>query len=136
MLRKLKGYSQEYVANAVGISRQAYAKWESGATVPDLIKAERLAHLYGVAIDALMKTESMENVGVIPPAPKGKNIWGSVILGDRGQIVIPKAARDKLELRSGERLVVLSDELGLALIPAEHFEKMMLDLMDMVSKEL
>lgn len=30
MLRNIQGYSQEEVAEKVGISRQAYAKWESG----------------------------------------------------------------------------------------------------------
>ncbi|MDY5607262.1 MAG: helix-turn-helix transcriptional regulator, partial [Lentihominibacter sp.] len=35
MLRNIHGFSQEEIAAKVNISRQAYAKWESGATVPD-----------------------------------------------------------------------------------------------------
>ena len=38
MLRKIHGYSQEEVAEKVGISRQAYAKWERGTTIPDVEK--------------------------------------------------------------------------------------------------
>ena len=38
MLRNIHGYSQEEVAGKIEISRQAYAKWESGATVPDIEK--------------------------------------------------------------------------------------------------
>ncbi|MGX8699162.1 MAG: helix-turn-helix transcriptional regulator, partial [bacterium] len=53
MLRKLNGFTQEELAEKIGISRQAYAKWESGATVPDLEKAARLAEVYGVTLDAL-----------------------------------------------------------------------------------
>lgn len=34
MLRNAHGFSQEEIAGKIGISRQAYAKWESGATVP------------------------------------------------------------------------------------------------------
>lgn len=30
LLRKLNGYSQEYIAEKIGISRQAYGKWEKG----------------------------------------------------------------------------------------------------------
>ena len=35
-LRKYYKYSQEYLAEKIGVSRQAVAKWESGETVPDL----------------------------------------------------------------------------------------------------
>ena len=36
ILRNIHGYSQEEIAEKINISRQAYAKWESGATVPDI----------------------------------------------------------------------------------------------------
>ena len=134
MLRMLNGYSQEQVAERIEISRQAYAKWESGATVPDVEKASRLAGLYGVTIDGLMGTETADGVGVVPPAPRGKSIWGSVTLGERGQVVIPKAARDELELAAGDRLIVLSDETGVALVPAEYFESRMQELLRRISE--
>ena len=130
MLRKLNGYSQEQIAEKINISRQAYAKWESGATVPDIDKAALLAQVYGVTLDSLMKTETTDGVGMIPPAPRGKNIWGSVAIGERGQIVIPKAARDNFDMKAGDRLIVVSDEQGIALVPAETFERKMQELMD------
>lgn len=136
MLRKLNGYSQEQIAEKINISRQVYAKWESGATVPDIDRAALLAQVYGVTLDSLMKTETADGVGVIPPAPRGKNIWGSVTIGERGQIVIPKAARDQFELKGGDRLIVGSDEHGIALIPAEYFETKMRELMEMLSEKL
>ena len=43
VLRNMYGMSQEEIAEKIGISRQAYAKWESGATVPDIEKCKRLA---------------------------------------------------------------------------------------------
>ena len=132
MLRKLNGYSQEQVAEKIGVSRQAYAKWESGVTIPDIERASCLAQFYGVSLDSLMKTETAEGIGAIPPAPAGKNIWGTVTIGERGQIVIPKAARDKFELSGGDRLVVFSDEQGIALLPAEVFESKMQELMKML----
>ena len=130
MLRKLNGYSQEQIAEKIGISRQAYAKWENGATIPDIDKAALLADVYGVTLDSLMKTETEEGTGMLPPAPKGKNIWGTVTVGDRGQIVIPKAARDHMKINGGDRMVVASDEVGIALIPAEFFERQIQELMD------
>ncbi len=134
MLRKLNGYSQEQVAEKIDISRQAYAKWESGVTTPDIEKAARLAELYGTTVDGLLKEERTEGIGMLPPAPKDKHLWGSVTLGDRGQIVIPKAARDSLGLASGDRLIVASDEHGLALVPAEFFESRMKELMKLLSE--
>lgn len=129
MLRSMSGYSQEQIAEKVGISRQAYAKWESGATTPDVEKAAKLAQVYGTTVDALLKTEKTDGLDAIPPAPAGKHLWGSVILGDRGQIVIPKAARDSLGLSGGCRLIVLSDENGIALVPAEQFEEQIRNLL-------
>lgn len=125
MLRNMHGISQEELAEKIGISRQAYAKWESGATVPDIEKCKALADYYGVTVDSLLKTETEERIGRIPPAPKGKNIWGSGIINERGQLVIPKAAREKFGLSGGQRLIVLSDEEGIALLPAERFEEKM-----------
>ncbi len=135
MLRKLSGYSQEQIAEKIGISRQAYAKWENGATIPDIDKASLLAQVYGVNLDSLMKTERTEGVGLLPPAPRGKNIWGTVTLGERGQIVIPKAARDHVGMKPGDRLIVGSDEHGIALFPAEAFERKIQELMDMISEK-
>ena len=130
LLRRMNGFSQEAIAERIGISRQAYGKWESGATVPDIEKCQLLAQVYGITIDSLVNTERVEGVGIIAPAPKGKNIWGSVTISDRGQIVIPKAAREKFGLIGGERLIVCSDEVGIALVPATYFEDQMKAFLD------
>ena len=92
MLRNLHGFSQEAIAEKIGISRQAYAKWETGATVPDIEKC--------------------------------------LSVGERGQIVIPKGARDLFGLTGGQRMVVLSDENGIALIPEEVFMSNMKNAME------
>lgn len=133
MLRNLNGFSQEAIAEKINISRQAYAKWETGATIPDIEKCSLLANVYGVTIDSLMQSTTAEGVGLIPPAPKGKSIWGSVTINDRGQIVIPKPARDKFDLVAGKRLIVLSDDGGIALVPAETFESNMREIMELAS---
>lgn len=134
LLRNMYGFSQEELAAKIHISRQAYAKWESGATVPDVEKCSCLAKIYGVSIDSLLKTETAEGLGTIPPAPNGKSIWGSVTINERGQIVIPKPVRDKFSLTGGQRLILLSDEEGMALLPAETFEKKMKKIMEYASQ--
>lgn len=119
----MHGYSQEEIAGKIGISRQAYAKWESGATIPDVEKCSLLARLYGTTVDSLLATKSVDGIGELPPGPMGKNIWGAVTVNDRGQIVIPKGARDCFELIPGTRLIVVSDESGIALIPEDTFKE-------------
>ncbi|MGO4948135.1 helix-turn-helix domain-containing protein [Blautia sp. Sow4_E7] len=132
ILRNVHGYSQEEIAEKIGISRQAYAKWENGATITDIEKCQRLSDLYGITIDSLIKTTTVDGEKVIPPPPTGKNIWGSVIINDRGHI--PKAVREIFGLTGGQRLVVLSDEQeGIALIPAEMFEDNMKKAMEFAS---
>ncbi len=135
LLRRLKGLSQEKAAEEIGVSRQAYAKWEKGTSLPDVEKCLLLADFFGTTIDALMREQATDSGLKLPPAPKGKYIWGTVTINDRGQIVIPKEARDTLDLKSGDRLVVLGSEgEGLALQKAEVFEAMLRNLMSAVGK--
>ena len=123
MLRNHIGFSQEEVAEKVGISRQAYAKWEKGQTIPDVEKCAALAELYGITLDSLLKFEPPEQEPALVPGPGGKHIFGSVTMNEKGQIVIPKLARDIMKFRPGERLIILGDENeGLALVKAELFE--------------
>ena len=131
-LRKIKQMTQEDIAEAVGVSRQAVAKWESGETVPDLEKCKLLAELFGVSLDDLANYESEENLGLEVP-PKGKHLFGIVTVGDKGQIVIPAKARRLFDISSGDKLVVLGDESqGMAIMKAKDF----LNLANIIRKGL
>lgn len=92
-LRKNHKYTQEDIAEKIGVSRQAVAKWENGETVPDINNCTALAELYGVMLDDLVHhSDDKEQMGV---RPKGKHIFGLVKVGERGQIVIPKKKPEK-----------------------------------------
>ena len=53
----------------------------------------------------------------MPIAPKGRHIFGTVTVGDKGQIVIPVKARKIFQIQPGDALIVLGDEKqGLALM--------------------
>ena len=133
MLRSLADKTQEDIAEVIGISRQAYAKWERGETIPDIEKCGRLAEFYGVTMDSLIK----DDVQKMAPAPKGKHMWGVVTVNDRGQIVIPKEARETFGLVNGSRLVVLGDDNeGIALVKAEQFEEKLSMAMSVLSKDI
>ena len=124
-LRKLNKMSQEDVAGNINVSRQAVAKWESGETAPDIYNCMELAKLYGVSMDDLLNF-SQEETG-LPVPPKGKHIFGSVTVGEKGQIVIPKKARDVFDIKPGDSLMILGDEeQGIAIVKSN----VMLDLMN------
>ena len=114
------GMTQEQLAEAVGVSRQTVAKWESGDTSPDLEHAAALADALGTTLDDLV---SFDGKGLILGAPpRGKHLFGNVKVGERGQIVIPKEARELFDIKPGDKLVVLGDESqGLALIRESVF---------------
>ena len=137
MLRSVNGYSQEEVAEKIGVSRQAYAKWEKGETVPDVERCQKLAELYGVTIDSLVNYSDKIGTTTLTPGPKGKHIFGTTKINDRGQVVIPKKARELFGINSGDALVVLGDEAeGIALIKADFFEKRLNDTWNSMKQEI
>lgn len=52
--RKLKGLSQEELAEKLGVSRQAVSKWETGEALPEITKLKGLAEVFGVTTDFLL----------------------------------------------------------------------------------
>jgi AbrB family looped-hinge helix DNA binding protein len=122
-LRKQKRFSQENFAEAIGVTSQAVAKWEAGETMLDILNCDALAAFYDVSLDDLIHFDQMKEGVFIPP--KGKHIFGTVQIGERGQIVIPKKARDMFGFKHGDTLVVLGDSnpgaAGIALVPSDAF---------------
>jgi len=64
------------------------------------------------------------------PDQKGKHIFGIVKVGDKGQIVIPKEAREIFDYKPGDSLLVLGDEAqgGIAIMKREDFMKFAQDI--------
>lgn len=62
---------------------------------------------------------------------KGKHLFGTVKVGERGQIVIPKEARDKFDIKPGDSLMVLGDEKkGLAIVKADVMKEIALGILE------
>ncbi len=113
-LRTKQGMTQEELAQKVDVARQTVAKWESGDAMPDLDNVCRLSEVFDVSLDALVRHDE-ERVGY-PVAPRGLHLFGVVRMGERGQIVVPKKARDVFGLHAGSELLMLGDESrGIAL---------------------
>ena len=114
----------------MNVSRQTLSKWESGESAPDLERAAALAEVFGVTLDDLVNYES--TVEGLSPPPRGKHIFGVVAVGEKGQIVLPAAARKIFGIDPGDRLLVLGDETqGLALMrESVIFERLVKPFLD------
>ena len=66
-LRKKAGWSQEELAEQLGVTRQSVSKWEGAQSVPDMDKVVQMSRLFGVTTDFLLKEELSEE----EPAPEG-----------------------------------------------------------------
>ena len=126
-LRKEHQYTQENVAEKINDSRQSIAKWENGESTPDIDTLIKLSKLYNVTLDNLVNhSEDKSGIGI---PPKGRYFFGAVSVGERGQIVIPKEAREVFNINSGDKLLVLGDEeRGISII----HQRDLINFIDMV----
>lgn len=123
-LRKKYHMTQEEAAEQIGVSRQAIAKWEKGESVPDLNNCIALADLFQVSLDNLVNGALMEAGVDIPP--KGKHFFGAVTVGERGQIVIPKKAREVFRIEPGDQLLLFGDEeKGIGIMPKRALHELL-----------
>jgi AbrB family looped-hinge helix DNA binding protein len=127
--------TQEALAEQIGVTRQAIAKWEAGDSVPDLQTGQKLAEVLNVSLDELVSFETENQAGLMMP-PRGKHLFGIVTVGEKGQIIIPAKARKLFAIAPGDQMVVLGDEdsQGLAIMKADNFLSMA-DLIRMQMKE-
>lgn len=65
--RKEKGYTQEEIAEHLGITAQAVSKWENDTSCPDISLLPALAEMLGTTVDALLSGKSPDTLRVLPP---------------------------------------------------------------------
>lgn len=62
LLRKKAGFTQDEVAQHLGISPQAVSKWENDLSCPDIMLLPEIAKLYGKSVDELLSTENLHMI--------------------------------------------------------------------------
>lgn len=74
--RKKNGWSQEELAEKLSVSRQSVSKWESAQSVRDLNRVLKLAEIFGVATDYLLKDEieTTQNITDFETTENAKNV--------------------------------------------------------------
>ena len=83
ILRKMKGLTQDDFASAVGVSRQAVYKWESGQSYPEVPKLLEMKLLFSISIDELLD----DNYDIPLPEKKRKRAKK-----ENASVAAPKAA--------------------------------------------
>ena len=108
-LRKKYGYSQEELADKLGLSRQAVSKWERAEASPDTDNLICLAKLYGVSLDELLATdddvetivnEQVKNEGKNEESEEKKDNNDRVVINDDGIF---------LQSKSGSKVIINDD---------------------------
>lgn len=102
--RKKKGWSQEQLADKLGVSRQSVSKWESAQSMPDINRILELSKLFGVSTDYLLKDE-IENKAT-------ENIIEPVELNENSHIV---SMEDAIEFLDIQQKIAPKTALGVSL---------------------
>ena len=102
-LRKKYGYSQEELADKLGLSRQAVSKWERAEASPDTDNLICLAKLYGVSLDELLATDEdidtiieeqvKENKDDAPASENKEENKDKVQIDDDGVVIFSKKGK-------------------------------------------
>ncbi len=90
-LRKQAGWSQEELADRLGVTRQSVSKWESAQSVPDLDRILKLARLFGVSTDCLLRDELTLSETELPAADDGGGTVRCVSMEEACEFLAVKA---------------------------------------------
>lgn len=112
--RTQAGFTQEEIAEKLGVSRQAVAKWERGDSMPDIECLVNLSEIYHTTVDMLIRNMQLD---FAESEDERKHVFGVTRLNDKGQITLPAECRRVFGIKPGDAILVLGDETkGLALV--------------------
>ena len=79
LLRKQRGWSQEALAEQLGVSRQAVSRWEGGTALPDAANILQLSKLFAVSADYLLNDDCEHSSAPAGPAPASSTARGQTL---------------------------------------------------------
>ncbi len=119
-LRARAAMSMEALAEIIGVSRQAIAKWESGVSLPDIQNCYRLSEFFGVTMDALVTLDmSQSGVGELD----GKFMFGAFTVDENMTVPLPEKVRNVFDIKVGDMMIMLGDrQRGIAIIKCDKMQ--------------
>ncbi|MED2920247.1 helix-turn-helix transcriptional regulator [Bacillus thuringiensis] len=83
--REKKGWSQEYLATKIHVSRQSVSKWETGKNYPNIGVIIDLSDLFGITIDELLRSDRELKEKIIQDSKRSTDLnWKSYLLTSLG----------------------------------------------------
>ena len=132
-LRKKNGWSQEELAEKLGVSRQSISKWESAQSVPDMNRILAMSRLFGVSTDYLLKDE-LEPDDAAPAAEAPVSVSGpddlplrQISMEDANAYLDAKREEARL-VAPGVMLCILSPVLLLVLLGLREYYGFMTEM--------
>ena len=99
--------TQEFVAEALGVSRQAVSKWENDLSCPDITLLPQLARLFGVTTDELLGNQSQPETALLPEERR-KPIKDMVL-----RVIVNSHGGDKVRVNLPMSLVQVGIKMGM-----------------------
>lgn len=86
--REKKGWSQEYLATKIHVSRQSVSKWETGKNYPSIGVIIDLSDLFGITIDELLRSDGELKEKIIQDSKGSTDLnWKSYLLTSLGILI-------------------------------------------------
>ena len=100
IVRKLNGFTQQQIADAMGIERSTYASYETGRNRPDVAILERFAKVFGVSVDFILsvninKKTKFSDIKTQYNAPKEENLLSALSKDEQDFIALYRLCDDK-----------------------------------------
>ncbi len=130
-LRKKAGWSQEELAEKLGVSRQSVSKWEGAQSVPDMNKILQLSSLFGVSTDYLLK-DSLEAPEPVAPAEEAEAEGTTFVSMEEANAFLDYKAESAPRLALGVLLCILSPIALILLCGAQESGRLLLTEMQAV----
>ena len=77
-MRKARGWSQEELAERIGVTRQAVSRWESNSAKPDADKIIAICDLFGVSADYLLWEQYHEEMSMAVPSRRNVDLTTAI----------------------------------------------------------
>lgn len=106
-LRKSKGFTQDELAEKLGVSPQAVSKWENDISCPDIMLLPQLAELFDTTTDAILSSKPKPETQYLPEAQR-KNLDDMIF-----KVIVNSQKGDKVRVNLPMPLVKMALELGM-----------------------
>ncbi|MNQ19573.1 Helix-turn-helix domain protein [compost metagenome] len=106
-IRELKNYTQEYMADQLGVTQAGYSKIEKGKTILTYVKLVEIARILEVSVEDIISFDSERYFNSINTV-KGNSNNGNILINSDNSAALKELYEDKIKLL--EKLLIKTEE--------------------------